>query len=1133
MNCRGCLVHALCFILQVFYFDNVNSQSTQNESQTLAVVEPTLLVSTLDGSLYAVSQYTGLVHWSFKEEPVLKMSLDVTKRPTFLPNPQDGSLYVYGVVDGRQSLKKLPFTIPELVAASPCRSTDGILYTGKKVDTWYAIDPHTGTKFETLSQEDADNLCPAASDNTVFIGRTEFQITMYDSKTREKRWNVTYYDYSAHASLEMGGDYELSHFSSSSTGRILTLERESGNILWDRDYGTPIVAMFLLEQEGLRRLPFQAVSVETLEHMNQWIMDWKLDHQQRKGLIPTLYIGQHKHGLYALKSLVDELTGVITLRKLQPLLLEGPETENQPVIPAVKHNTEYVNRFETPVFGNYIPLKMDPSQFTDVLIFGHYEVPEYSLATITPRLMIDGKTEGDTSSNLRIPPRIPHQEKDPDIGPYSKNKGAGKTKSDKYIPPPFDIKHKKTKHHHDGTTSASTISTTLSKVSKIWKEASVENLSNFWMLVIILLVVFVAYLYPQAKEYQRSSSNGLQLRPIYSHQLQENEDGMVQVGKINFSPLQVLGHGCEGTFVYRGNFDGRQVAVKRILPECFNFADREVNLLRESDEHPNVIRYFCMEEDKQFRYIALELCSATLSEYVEKSGFDRRNLMPTMLLYQASSGLAHLHSLDIVHRDVKPHNVLISMPNSKGEIKAMISDFGLCKKLAQGRMSFSRRSGATGTEGWIAPEILTGEKRTTCAVDIFSLGCVFYYVLSSGKHPFGDSLRRQANILSGEYNLSEISRDEHVVPRTLVEQMLKSDPNERPSIQAVIKHPIFWCKTKQLAFFQDVSDRIEKEPTDSPVVMCLERGGLEVVKGDWREHITSELQADLMRFRTYKGHSVRDLMRAMRNKKHHYRELSKELQTSLGSIPEHFVDYFTSRFPRLLIHSYLSLQCCKDEAVFSNYYDKDSFFPFLVDKNSQSFTPGSPWKWRRTLIKKYGGIVAAVAAEKTIRNISLNTAKIDGEVQCIKESIPRTDEEQNIVVNQFEESVESDVDLMTCPSEQTAQNVDSEALNNHLFSSDTKIIDNVTTGLTEDFNKESVKISRPEFYPVFSTQVHVQFSPAEISSLASETRNIPEYSPEQHENLSNGVSSQKVQKKSSRKKLRLRHKSLKNEQVKS
>ena len=67
-------------------------------------------------------------------------------------------------------------------------------------------------------------------------------------------------------------------------------------------------------------------------------------------------------------------------------------------------------------------------------------------------------------------------------------------------------------------------------------------------------------------------------------------------------------------FSTRGQFDNRPVAVKRILPECFSFADREVQLLRESDEHPNVIRYFCTERDRQFQYIAIELCAASLQE---------------------------------------------------------------------------------------------------------------------------------------------------------------------------------------------------------------------------------------------------------------------------------------------------------------------------------------------------------------------------------------------------------------------------------------------------------------------------------------------------------------------------------------
>lgn len=54
--------------------------------------------------------------------------------------------------------------------------------------------------------------------------------------------------------------------------------------------------------------------------------------------------------------------------------------------------------------------------------------------------------------------------------------------------------------------------------------------------------------------------------------------------------------------------------MKRILPECVEFAEREVQLLRESDEHPNVIRYFCTERDRQFIYIAIELCAATLQQ---------------------------------------------------------------------------------------------------------------------------------------------------------------------------------------------------------------------------------------------------------------------------------------------------------------------------------------------------------------------------------------------------------------------------------------------------------------------------------------------------------------------------------------
>jgi len=96
-----------------------------------------------------------------------------------------------------------------------------------------------------------------------------------------------------------------------------------------------------------------------------------------------------------------------------------------------------------------------------------------------------------------------------------------------------------------------------------------------------------------------------------------------------------------------------------------------------------------------------------------------------------------------------------------------------------------------------------------------------------------------------------------------------------------------------------------------------------VTKGDWQEQLDPAVRADLRKHRTYKGKSVRDLLRAIRNKKHHYRELTEEAKLLYGKMPGEFTDYWTRRFPRLLSHSYNAMQCVKYENNFTKYYHKD------------------------------------------------------------------------------------------------------------------------------------------------------------------------------------------------------------------
>ncbi|KAL3698877.1 hypothetical protein R1sor_012953 [Riccia sorocarpa] len=425
----------------------------------------------------------------------------------------------------------------------------------------------------------------------------------------------------------------------------------------------------------------------------------------------------------------------------------------------------------------------------------------------------------------------------------------------------------------------------------------------------------------------------------------------IQVGRL-FVTKTMIGSGSHGTLVLEGYLDDRKVAVKRLLGQYYEKAQKEIAHLIASDEHPNVVRYYAMEETHDFVYVALERCSFSLYDLIlaqaSKGGskmavqvkeslagkglrfrsvedirlWDEKG-RPSAELFQIMkdvvAGLAHLHALGIVHRDLKPHNVLIS---SGRIMQAKIADMGLSKQLDDDASSFDTHLtayGSSGSRGWQAPEQLL-KGRASRAVDLFSLGCVLFHCITGGSHPFGSHFDRDRNITLGKMDLFSIVDFPEAMD--LIERLLDPCPQKRLPAQDVLRHPLFWDAEKRLAFLKDVSDRVELEIKDQSSTLMGELESLEpyVLCGGWDSKLDQALLQNIRGYRRYNFHSVRDLLRVVRNKANHFRELDEELQELLGPVPGGLDEYFGSRFPRLLIDIYQVIaQHCRGEAFWERY----------------------------------------------------------------------------------------------------------------------------------------------------------------------------------------------------------------------
>ena len=411
------------------------------------------------------------------------------------------------------------------------------------------------------------------------------------------------------------------------------------------------------------------------------------------------------------------------------------------------------------------------------------------------------------------------------------------------------------------------------------------------------------------------------------------------VGKYRYFSQNLIGSGAfssiyvaikdENVDSESGKIQCRAFALKRIEKARMNSKDTKgeiSTLMSISDKCEHIFKYHESFEDDNFQYLSLDLMDGDLHEFVTNKEVNKvlrsNSASGVQIIKELVDGLAFLHKEKFIHRDLKPGNILYT---TDPILHFKIADFGLTKNMAASSMiSSTGGSGvaiSAGTRCWMAPELVSMKTRDhTEQSDVFSLGLVFHYLLTLGKHPFGTESEPahviERKIVEMSPNLDQALGSEAI---SFLQIVLTKNPSKRPPAAHLNQHPFLWSNRKKIEFLKAVGDQPEAAyPAEFP--NSLEQRlqttytGKRVRITTW-DRVIAEIYHEITRgwkLKKYRTDKLIDLIRFIRNAYAHKQERSAMVQQHLDD------NIFTRVFSSLVLDVFGVVQQLKFDENRSN-----------------------------------------------------------------------------------------------------------------------------------------------------------------------------------------------------------------------